>query len=151
MPPARQSIVVAIALSLLLGGCLGSVVEGPSPRPVAVATPTTPASAEAVRPTIVPTPPPAPTESADVAAVVTCPTAPTTLETLIEQRRDVGPLSERYPARLNEQALACLKSATLTFTAFVTAPEGLGGVVAYHLTPSWLDTWNDGDTYLAAS
>jgi hypothetical protein len=84
-------------------------------------------------------------------AVAACPTKAPTLETLIGLRLDGGPLGDRYGDRLNERALACFKSATLTFTAFVAAPEGLGGTFAYQVAPDWLDTWNSEITFLAAS
>jgi hypothetical protein len=151
MPPARQSTIATIVLSLLLGGCLSSVVEAPSPEPSVVAPPPPSASIVATVPTTAPAPSDSPASSADVATVTTCPTEPTSIETLIGLRMDGGPLADRYGAQLNEHALECLKGATVTFAAFVASPEGLGGTVSYQLTPAWLDTWNSAARYLAAS
>jgi len=70
-------------------------------------------------------------------------------------RLDNGPLGRRYAATLapglNERALECFGSDELSFPAFVASPEGLGGTVAYVITPAWLDTWNASGLYYLAS
>lgn len=156
MSSSRSPIVTAIitlALAALIAGCSVAVSVSPSPPP---ATLRTPEPAPAGAPSLVPpTIPPAPTSSVAPSAATTppsaCPTGPTTIETLIGLRLDDGPLSTRYGARLNERALECLDGTQLTFTAFVAAPEGLGGTVAYVVTPAWMDTWSSSSMYLAAS
>jgi hypothetical protein len=151
MPSPRHSLFAAAAIVVMaasVGGCSSAVtVASPAPpgtRPSRSALPTASAT-NSVQPAGTPAP------SADASVVRACPVGPTTLEDLIGLRLDGGPLSDRYLNPLNERALACFDGATLAFTAFLAAPEGLGGTVAYQLTPAWIDTWNSAATFLAAS
>jgi len=61
-----------------------------------------------------------------------------------------GPLATRYnEASLNEGALACFGDTELTFVAFRSSPEGLGGAYAYQVAPAWMDTWQQTRWFLS--
>ena len=155
MPSPRHSLFATIATVVLVasvGGCSsGATVTPPAPSAVTAAPP----GPSATRPSPRPSPSPSATSSAapslDASVVPACPVGPATLENLIGFRLDGGPLSDRYVNALNERALDCFGGETLAFTAFLAAPEGLGGTVAYQVTPAWLDTWNSATTFVAAS
>ncbi len=156
MPSPRRPFLTTaatVAVAGLIAGCSIGVVTGPSAPPAVgpsaspSSRPSASVSSTGAAPSSI-----APAPSLDPAEVVAaCPPEPITLETLIGLRLDGGPLSDRYLSPVNERALSCLKGSTLAFTAFVATPEGLGGTVAYQLTPSWIDTWNSAATFLAAS
>lgn len=64
------------------------------------------------------------------------------LQWLIDLRSWQGPQAiEQGINALNELAVACYGANDLVLTAFMAAPEGLGGTVPYYLDPPWLDTW----------
>jgi hypothetical protein len=151
MPSPRPSLfgtIASVILAALVGGCSSAVTMAP-PALSATPSPSSPSPIASTANAALPAGTPAP--SADAAAVPACPVGPARLEDLISLRLDGGPLSDRYLNPLNERALTCFRGTTLTFTAFLAAPEGLGGTVAYQLTPAWIDTWNGASTFVAAS
>ena len=144
-----------VLASLVLSACSGTQTPGAaSGSPPATARPSQSAAPPGV------SAPPAATR-ADTAsppltptAVVACPTAPVTLEKLIGMSRDPGPLSSRHWNALDPlsgRALECFGSTKLSFVAFVASRQGLGGAVAFTVTPAWLDTAHGGELFLAAS
>jgi len=155
MPRSYPLVVALVVASALLSACSGTQTPGAaSSSPLAIAQ----SSRSALTPSS--SPPPTATPAATTSLVPTteavagCPTGPVTLETLIGLRDDPGPLSRRYGDtldRLNERALECFGSATLSLVAFVAGPQGLGGTVAFSLAPAWLDTAHGEALYLAAS
>lgn len=158
MPRSRPLVVAMVVASSLLGACSGTQTPGAvSGSPLAIAQ-----SSQSAQSAATPgaSAPPTATPAASASPLPTpgqvaaCPTGPVTLETLIGLRDDLGPLSRRYGNtldRLNERALECFGSATLSFVAFVASPQGLGGTVAFSLAPAWLDTAHSGERFLAAS
>jgi hypothetical protein len=93
----------------------------------------------------------APVRATGYGPVVECPATTATLQTLISMGTYLdGPLANRYgePA-LNEGALGCLGDTEVTFIAFRSEPEGLGGAYAYQVEPAWLDTWHGARWFLA--
>ena len=70
-----------------------------------------------------------------------CPVPPVRVEDLIELDADPGPLAAKFrpvSGVYNERAAACYRDRSLTFTAFVAAPEGLGGTATFLIEPSWI-------------
>jgi len=79
-----------------------------------------------------------------------CPGGPVTLALLVTMHGDPARLGTRYDTQTNEHAVTCFGDADITVTGFVASPEGLGGVVAYTVSPAWMDTWNArGSRFLA--
>jgi hypothetical protein len=78
--------------------------------------------------------------SSSPGAAAACPESPA-LADVIALDRDPGPLTIAFRplyGHYAEAALACYGNSDLQFTAFVAAPEGLGGVVDYVIEPAWL-------------
>lgn len=151
MSRSRRLVVALVLASSVLGACSGAQTPGvASGRPPSSqsAAPTGASAPPAATPAATASPPPTPK------TVAACPTAPVTLETLIGMRRDPGPLSSRHWNALDPlsgRALECFGSTKLSVVAFVASPQGLGGAVAFTVTPAWLDTAHGGELFLAAS
>jgi hypothetical protein len=80
-------------------------------------------------------------EPSEAALSPDCPAPPVGVEALIELDANPGPLAVKFRPVLgvyNERAAACYGDRPLTFTAFVAAPEGLGGTVTFLIQPSWI-------------
>lgn len=123
----QHAAILGTVLALLAAGCSGSPSTSPSASPAASpgrttvsSTPSTPAAT----PFVTPAGTPLPAESAG-----TCPSLPTDLATV----RDLAKAG---------QAVACFGNHQLTFRAYVPTTDGLGGVPASKMTPSWIaDPW----------
>jgi hypothetical protein len=87
--------------------------------------------------------PAAPNRAADaggaVGAAPDCPPLPVTVDDIVGLGG--GALAERYGLAVTMilgPALDCYGSKTLTLTAFIAPPEGVGGTQAYSIEPRWL-------------
>ncbi len=75
-------------------------------------------------------------------AAASCPRPPVDLATLIALQPERGPLAIKYPpvyGAFYERAQACFGRTELTLSAFVAAPEGLGGTTTFYISPAWFE------------